>query len=337
MKRRLQWSFLCLLGGAVALPVWAQSEAAPVAPNIAADPASRAVAPRRSAGRAKPAGPQAYVYPATSSGDNLWDIAGAVVAGSQGAMKLDRNQAMVAIFRANPQAFPEGNLHRIQRGLDLTIPSQADIRREDRARAAALVAQHRSAYADRRLRPVALYALSGGPSAAEVASQAASGSAATRGGAASLDGEAGVVPASAGGDGLSGGWLAALVAVLGLGVLGARAWWRRPMALDPLELDAPLPEAATPDPVLDEVAAAAEDARRAEAVAASLYREDLEAPVAASELPALALGDEVPEPMALSATDPAVAAHLARSLAEAYEELGRMQDAEVWHARGGAD
>lgn len=331
MARRCSFFLVGLLGGAAALPLWAQPEPAPVASSIAAEPASRAGASRRGMSRAKPAGAQAYVYRATSSGDNLWDIAGAVVGSGGGANAIDRNQVMVAIFRANPQAFPEGNLHRIQRGLDLTIPSLADIRREERSRAAALVAQHRSAYADRRLKPVALYALSRGsvPAEASPAGSASAGSGSTVGAAsASAAAELPEAPAAVGSS-RAGWWLAGAAALLALGVAVLRLWWRRPLALDPLELDAH----ASPDPAVDEAAAAAEDERRAQAVAASLYAEDLE-PSSAPAVAALAGEDDVPEPIALSATDPAVAANLAKSLAEAYEELDRPQAAKTWRARG---
>lgn len=331
MARRI-WFLIGLLGGAVVLPLQAQPEPAPVASSIAAEPASRAAASRRGTSRARPAGAQAYVYRGTSSGDNLWDIAGAVVGPGGGANAIDRNQAMVAIFRANPRAFPEGNLHRIQRGLDLTIPSLDDIRREERSRAAALVAQHRSAYADRRLKPVALYALSRGPVVAAQASPAGSGSAVEAGGASA----AAVLPeaSAAAGSGRAGWWFVGAAALLALGVAALRLWWRRPLALDPLELEPSLGAQAVPDPAVDEAAAAAEDERRAQAVAASLYAEDLEMP---SEHAAAALAeeDDVQEPIALSATDPAVAANLAKSLAEAYEELDRPQSAKTWRARGG--
>lgn len=324
----------CLLGGALALPLRAQPpEPAPVAPSIATEAASRAAPGRRSASRAKPAGSQAYVYPATSGGDNLWDIAGAVVGSGGGANAIDRNQVMVAIFRANPQAFPEGNLHRIQRGLDLTIPSQADIRREDRSRAATLVAQHRSAYADRRLKPVALHAVTGGKAAMAAASQAGGRTAATPATSATPEGVASAAEpsseASAPGRGSAAGWwLAGVVGLLALGVAVMRLWWRRPLALDALELEPSLDGAPSAEAV-DSQAAAAEDERRADAVAASLYTEDLEAPASAP-----AVGNDEPEPIALSATDPAVAAHLAKSLAEAYEELDRPQAAKTWRARG---
>lgn len=337
MARRLPWFVIGLLGGAVAPPLWAQPEPAPVASSIAAEPASRAAASRRGMSRAKPAGSQAYVYRATSSGDNLWDIAGAVVGPGGGANAIDRNQAMVAIFRANPQAFPEGNLHRIQRGLDLTIPSLADIRREERSRAAALVAQHRSAYADRRLKPVALYALARGAVAAEAspAGSASAGSGSTaQAGSASAAAALPEAPAAES-SGRAGWWLVGIAALLALGVAVLRLWWRRPMALDPLELEPSLDAQASPDPAVDEVAAAAEDERRAQAVAASLYAEDLELPSEHAVAASAEEDDDVLEPIALSATDPAVAANLAKSLAEAYEELDRPQSAKTWRARGG--
>ena len=70
--------------------------------------------------------------------DNLWDIAGqlAPVAG------VTRQQFMVAVLRRNPDAFVKGNIHRLRRGVPLTLPSQDEVQAEDRATSVALVADH---------------------------------------------------------------------------------------------------------------------------------------------------------------------------------------------------
>lgn len=338
------WLPALLLCGAVVPPLWAQAVPAPVAPNIAAVPASRApVSPP--SGRARQAGDRAYVYRDTSRGDNLWDIAGAVVGrAGRGADAIDRNQVMVAIFRANPQAFPEGNLHAIQRGLDLTIPSLADIRREQRGRAVALIEQHRRAYLDRRLRPQALYAVAGGRVGSEQA--------ALRGAPASVDAPsaspAGPVLAGAGdggplaeGDrnaeaGVNGGPSRGLLwgglAVLLLGGWLLRAWWRKPLRLDPLELYTP--PAGNVEPTLEAVAGGAvgKDEQHADAVAASLYAEPLESPDLAAAAPP---ATETPA-QPLPPSDPAQIAQLAKGLADAFDELDRPQAARTWRARGDA-
>jgi len=177
---------------------------------------------------------------------------------------------------------------------------------------------------------VALYAQTGGKAAMAAASQPGDMTATARAAPEGVASAAEPSPeaADSGQGHAAGWWLAGMAALLALGVAVMRLWWRRPLALDALELEPSL-EGAPPVEAADSQAAAAEDERRADAVAASLYTEDLEAPASA---PAVE-GDE-PEPIALSATDPAVAAHLAKSLAEAYEELDRPQAAKTWRARG---
>lgn len=356
-KHALAFGGACGLSLLLAGPVQAQSTAVGDAASTVAAGASRSVAAAKRPGRARPAGAQAYVYHDTSQGDNLWDIAGAVVGPNPG---IDRNQAMVAIFRANPGAFPEGNLHRIQKGLDLTVPSLAQIRAESRPSAAALVAQHRKAYADRRVVPLRLSAVAGDvASAAAAASVGADEQPVAASFGATSAGE--LEPPRSSGNGLPWWWGAwvSVAAVLVLALL--RAWWRRPLALDlglepgaePLALEA------------ERAAEAAADERRADKAVASLYSETLAQPldadvpedeVSVAELaegagseasvagsaaiephpqadpPALAdasLGLPVDEPAA-----PALpAAALAGALGLAYLEVDRPQAAKPWQGR----
>lgn len=301
-----------LAGGFATDAAWSQAAPVDASAREAAESASRPATARRSV-RARPAGAQAYVFKGTMSGDNLWDIAGAVVGRAGLPEPIGRNQVMVAILRANPQAFPEGNLHRIQRGLDLTVPTRAEIRREDPALAAALVAQHRKAYADARLKPQPLYALSGdgAASAALAASAAASAPVQAAALAASPVSLSPTVPA----------WvlLAGLIGAAGVGAMTLRAWSRRPGGLESLALE-PLPDDPDDPIAMAEIDPATEverDRQRAEAAAARLYQEDL----------ALSDGavDQDNEPAPLPADDPAQAEALVRALADAYEELERPQ------------
>lgn len=315
MRARSAWIIsLWMAGlGIVAAPSLAQSPTELQLPASAAavEAPVKASAPVRRPSRARPAGAQAYVYKGTSSGDNLWDLAGAVVGPAGQAEPIDRNQVMVAIFRANPEAFPEGNMHRIQRGLDLTIPSRADIRREDRAQAVVLVAQHRRAYADRRLTPQPLYAL-GGAEAASAAQRAAAASAASAAALASA-------PEASAGTGPAGWvWAAGFVALAGLAAVVLRLMARGPVLFDP-ELDDAPPQDVQPD--LDAVAEAERDRLRADAAAANLYQEDLSLPPVA---PA-----ETPEPAPLPANDPAQADALSNALSDAYRELERPPQGQV--------
>ncbi|MGY0196150.1 FimV/HubP family polar landmark protein [Leptothrix sp. BB-4] len=74
----------------------------------------------------------------TVSNDTLWAIAGTVVSGNTPS----RPQVMVAILRANPDAFQGGNMHRLRKGVTLQIPDLDAVRAEPAGRAAALVDIH---------------------------------------------------------------------------------------------------------------------------------------------------------------------------------------------------
>jgi FimV-like protein len=80
----------------------------------------------------------AAALPVTVDHDNLWNLA-ARVAPVRGAT---RQQVMVALLRLNPQAFVQGNMHRLRRGMPLTVPSAQEIAAEDPARAEQLVQAH---------------------------------------------------------------------------------------------------------------------------------------------------------------------------------------------------
>ncbi|MEY4749079.1 MAG: hypothetical protein RIQ60_1293 [Pseudomonadota bacterium] len=74
----------------------------------------------------------------TVSNDTVWRLAG--LASSKGSG--DRAAVMVAILRRNPAAFVHGNLHRLKRGVSITLPSAEDIAAEDPLLAAMLVESH---------------------------------------------------------------------------------------------------------------------------------------------------------------------------------------------------
>ena len=81
--------------------------------------------------------------------DTLWNIAATLVPGREPS----RPQVMVAILRANPDAFVLGNMHRLRRGVSLVIPSLEAMQAEPVFKAAALVDAHLAAAAE--LQPVA--------------------------------------------------------------------------------------------------------------------------------------------------------------------------------------
>lgn len=84
------------------------------------------------------AGAAASVQRTTVEQDNLWDIAGQQAP----AVGATRQQYMVAVLRRNPDAFVKGNIHRLRRGVSLTLPGRDDVLAEDRAGAVALVDAH---------------------------------------------------------------------------------------------------------------------------------------------------------------------------------------------------
>lgn len=73
--------------------------------------------------------------------DTLWNIAATLVPGREPS----RPQVMVAILRANPDAFLHGNMHRLRQGVPLRIPPIEAMRAEPAAKAAALVDAHLAA------------------------------------------------------------------------------------------------------------------------------------------------------------------------------------------------
>ncbi|MGI9344080.1 MAG: FimV/HubP family polar landmark protein [Gammaproteobacteria bacterium] len=124
-------------------PVFASETVAPTVASptagpapVSAQPAPRAAAPAPAQPSARPA-PQTSAAPAPRApmpagnsygpvqrNDTLWAIAGRY-ADSAG---VDRNQMMLAIYRANPDAFV-GNINRLKAGMILRVPDQAEIGR----------------------------------------------------------------------------------------------------------------------------------------------------------------------------------------------------------------
>ena len=105
----------------IAPAVTPQRQPSAVPPPVAASPAP--VAPVRSAARATPTAPAAPAAPAggqvvVKAGDTASKIANATKPPS---VSLD--QMLVAMLRANPQAFVQGNVNRIKAGAVLDIPT----------------------------------------------------------------------------------------------------------------------------------------------------------------------------------------------------------------------
>lgn len=67
--------------------------------------------------------------------DNLWNLAGRIGY----ATGSSRQQVMVAILRRNPDAFVQGNMHRLRSGVELQLPNAQEIAAESPPRSEALV------------------------------------------------------------------------------------------------------------------------------------------------------------------------------------------------------
>jgi FimV-like protein len=110
----------------------------PGAPGVLAQPAPVA-ASASAAASASSGGPTAL--PATRltvRNDSVWTLAGTLLPGRA----VSRAQVMVALLRANPEAFVGGNLHRLRENALLTIPSLAAMQAEPANAAAALIDAH---------------------------------------------------------------------------------------------------------------------------------------------------------------------------------------------------
>ena len=81
-------------------------------------------------------------YGPVQSGETLWRIATDWIAGSGYTV----NQAMVTIALANPQAFRNGNINRMQRGEVLRMPEQGEVGRISRGEANRTVTEHTDAW-----------------------------------------------------------------------------------------------------------------------------------------------------------------------------------------------
>lgn len=113
-------------------------------------------------------GDEPFTFRATVEKDTLWTIVAALTANGQ----VSSNQAMVAILRQNPDAFVRGNLHRLRKGVVLTIPSRAQMLAENRTKANATVQEHLRLLTEDLTARAPLYGLSA--VAAPVAAPAAS-------------------------------------------------------------------------------------------------------------------------------------------------------------------
>lgn len=131
-----------------AAPVPAAAERASTpAPSTVAAPAPAQARPRAVA--APVATPAADGSVTVQRGQTLSQIASAVARGNQ----VSRDRAMIALLRANPEAFIRGNVNLLKQGAVLRMPGSDALAAVDAAEAAALVREHAAQWRQARTVP----------------------------------------------------------------------------------------------------------------------------------------------------------------------------------------
>ncbi len=131
-------------------PVAAESEAAPSEPLASESPEAT---PEGSPAPTEPApepisepvsvatAPSASEYGPIASGETLWEIANTTRPGS-----VTPSQMMIALLRANPDAFYRDNVNALKRGAILRIPGESDLQALAAAEAAAEIVSQNQAW-----------------------------------------------------------------------------------------------------------------------------------------------------------------------------------------------
>ncbi|MGD2081388.1 MAG: FimV/HubP family polar landmark protein [Chromatiales bacterium] len=108
-------------------------------------PASAPVRPSAAAPTASKGGAQG-TYGPTRRNDTAWAIASQVRPGSSVSVE----QTMMALLRANPDAFIDGNVNRLRRGVTLNVPSAAEVAAMTRDEAQAAFREQTQAWREGR-------------------------------------------------------------------------------------------------------------------------------------------------------------------------------------------
>ncbi|AWH18264.1 fimbrial protein FimV [Stenotrophomonas sp. ZAC14D2_NAIMI4_7] len=119
--------------------------AAPSAPSTPANAPARATA----AAAPRAVAPAASGSVTVQHGQTLSQIADAVARGNQ----VSRDRAMIALLRANPEAFIRGNANLLKQGAVLRVPDQAALAAVDAAEAAAMLREHAAQWRQARTVP----------------------------------------------------------------------------------------------------------------------------------------------------------------------------------------
>ncbi|WP_243708169.1 FimV/HubP family polar landmark protein [Luteimonas arsenica] len=175
-------------------PSEAVAEAAPEPPPAPAPPP---VAPPPAPAPAPPAPAPALAdeYGPVQAGETLGTIAQRLVGDG-----VSREQAIVALFRANPQAFIGNNLNLVRQGAVLRIPDRGEIAGLDLAESRALMREQNAAWRDMtRPAPQPDAALAGDASSAESGAQGEGGRQAAANAPRTADARLEIVPPSASG------------------------------------------------------------------------------------------------------------------------------------------
>jgi len=125
----------------------ARSESSQPSSQPSPRPAPQA-SPRPAPAPATVSGPSGDSYGPVQRAETLWGIAGRYA----DTVGVNRNQAMVAIYRANPEAFI-GNINRLKAGMILRIPGGDEFRAVSRGDAFAEVQSQNEAWRDRGSAP----------------------------------------------------------------------------------------------------------------------------------------------------------------------------------------
>jgi len=133
-------------------PAAAATAAEPAPATPAAAPA--APRPRAAASAPAPAAPAAPALAADGSvtvqrGQTLSQIVGSLARGNQ----ISRDRAMIALLRANPEAFIRGNVNLLKQGAVLRMPGDTALAAVDAAEATALVREHAAQWRQARTVP----------------------------------------------------------------------------------------------------------------------------------------------------------------------------------------
>ncbi|HHA2861434.1 TPA: FimV/HubP family polar landmark protein [Stenotrophomonas maltophilia] len=130
-----------------AAPAAAESASVPAPSATAATPAPAPVRPRAAAAPAPASAPDGSV--SVQRGQTLSQIASAMARGSQ----VSRDRAMIALLRANPEAFIRGNINLLKQGAVLRMPGSDALAAVDAGEAAALVREHAAQWRQARTVP----------------------------------------------------------------------------------------------------------------------------------------------------------------------------------------